>query len=612
MPFIADGEIRDMKNMSSDAFPYLTTRKGRTPYTFDAFVPSAEGDAYKDVEALPDASEQELGNIYKKEGIFYECVFEDDVYSWKETVHPTVSKKFELSEFLKEQKGISIKKIIEVAGFLGKLAALFMAGDGTIKLYYDEKVWDVNNVTTEPGKKLSMVGNRLIVGESGSYLYIKDGVSTYTGSGGAFAVTIEAKYADYGNSGRYTKWSEVEGYADTGKATFEIWAPSFGGEGFKTVYEGLKNPGTDFSVKFNGKTYYLESESVEYDDNLEIYAWKSGGNWHYDYADRLYIKAKGVKEDFSWNNRGNGFSLNLEFQSTDPHYFDVVAWKKRLWGYKNNVLYGTAADIFDEDGQVDWNRGDNTYLEAISQPIWQGADITGLAALSDALILFKDDNLTVFTGNYPAVMSGNTISCRGLPDANRDSVAVGNEAVYYLSTDGVYRFSGGIPRCISRNAKIKGTEAVGISDGNKYYLSVKDNGKNYLYVYDANYDVWHIEDDINIQSFTILDGDIYAADETQIYNISKEQEPVEWEITLWFDEGTYKKKKYKEISLRGNVGKCELQIKCDEDEWRAIRWSEGKLHAKISPKLCEEFMIKIKGNGICCIKSLDRVFEVVE
>ena len=143
----------------------------------------------------------------------------------------------------------------------------------------------------------------------------------------------------------------------------------------------------------------------------------------------------------------------------------------------------TLADIFDNNGFVDWNTGDNTQTESISQPLWQGGEITGLASLMGGLVYFKDDYITIVQGNYPAIMSSDTLPCRGLPAENRRSVSVGNESVYYFGRSGVMRFGGELPRCISSEAKIVGTEAIGATDGAKYWLSIREPSGEYgLYV----------------------------------------------------------------------------------------------------------------------------------
>ena len=46
-PYIADGEMRRMKNLSSDAYPYLTCSRRAEEYSFKASVPAEAGDGYE-------------------------------------------------------------------------------------------------------------------------------------------------------------------------------------------------------------------------------------------------------------------------------------------------------------------------------------------------------------------------------------------------------------------------------------------------------------------------------------------------------------------------------------------------------------------------------------
>ena len=356
----------------------------------------------------------------------------------------------------------------------------------------------------------------------------------------------------------------------------------------------------------------MNSKSAKYERKL-VAGWVSGENVINEYAQTLTITATDSLEDFEYES-GRNKTVSATFASTDPHYYDVVAWKKRLWGYNSNVFHGTVADIFNNDGKVDWIGEEevyNTYIEPISQPLWQGGKITGVAALMDGLLYFKEDCLTIVTGNYPAIMSSNTVPCKGLPPENRDSVSVANESVYYLSADGVYRFGGGLPQNLSRDAKINGTNAVGASDGNKYWLSLQESSGEYaLYVYDINYGVWHKEDNTQAISFTVLGSEMHMATKDEIYNINAPQEDVEWSFELWYDEDTPRKKKYKELIVRGNVGECEAFIK-EGDEWKLICQASETLRVKFPPIEREEISILIRGKGVCEIKSIDRVFEVI-
>lgn len=607
-PYIADGEMRDMKNLASDSYPYITTRKGRKPHTFTHRIPSPEGEAYKTVDTLPEASATELGNVYKVGDVFYECYYESNLYNWRETQHPEVTIDVTLKEYLEEYEGCGLKEIIEIEKFDGSIAALFIDNAGNTRLFHNKDIYDVYNVSGEPGKKLITVGNRLIVGESGNYLHIKEGEKTFHRVGESFSLPANAITFRYGNGD--TKHNHSYAISKNGEVKIELYSEAGEGSNYDIIAKGLENEGTGFSLTFNNKTYYMKSKSAVFEKDKLIYTWVVADVKHEDRADVLTIEATDSLENFDWESK-HWENTSFTFSSTDPHYYDVVAWKKRLWGYNNNVFHGTIADIFDENGMVDWTTGDNTYTESISQPLWQGGKITGIAALMEGLLYFKDDCLTIVTGNYPAVMSSDTISCRGLPPENRDSVSVANESVYYLSEGGVYRFGGGIPQNLSRDAKINGVNAVGASDGNKYWLSLQESSGEYaLYVYDINYGVWHKEDNTQAVSFTVLGAEMHMATKDEIYNINAPQEDVDWSFELWYDEDTPRKKKYKELIARGNVGECEVFIK-ENDEWKLICSASETLNVKFLPVEREEISILIRGKGICEIKSIDRVFEVI-
>ncbi|MBQ3021908.1 MAG: hypothetical protein IJD91_01090 [Clostridia bacterium] len=656
MPYIADGEMRDMKNLASDSYPFITTRKGRKPYTFTTRIPSPEGEAYTAVESLPEASIDELGNIYKVGDVFYECYYEpvyswketeyigendyktvdvlpetsgeelgkiykvgdvfyecyyEPVYNWRETEHPEVTIDVTLKEYLEEYEGCGLKEIIEIEKFDGSIAVLFIDNKGKTRLFHNKDLYDVYNVSGEPGKKLITVGNRLIVGESGNYLHIKDGEKTFHPVGKSFSLPASGSTFIYGNGG--TKYKRSYARSENGRAEINLYSSAGQGINYSAIAEGLQAVGTGFSITIKDKTYYMKTKSVDFKEDYVVAGWVVAGTVFEDRADILTIKATESLEDFEYDSKSR--ALDITFASTDPHYYDVVAWKKRLWGYDNNVFHGTTADIFNDDGMIGWigeEEDYNTYIEPISQPLWQGGKITGIAALMGGLVYFKDDCITVVTGNYPAVMSSDTISCMGLPPENRDSVSVTNESVYYLSEDGIYRFGGGIPQNLSRDAKINGTNAVGASDGNKYWISLQESSGDYaLYVYDINYGVWHKEDNTQAVSFTVLGAEMHMATKDEIYNINAPQEDVEWSFELWYDEDTHRKKKYKEFIVRGYVGECEMFIKADGGEWKLIKAAEEELRAKIPPFECEELGILIRGKGICEIKSIDRVFEVV-
>lgn len=590
---------------------------------------SSETEDCKTVGYLPPAREDNE-NVYfcydgpETAGEFAKCYFNNEYYDWKVVAHPEVKRTVTLKDYLDNYEGSGLKEILEIGSLNGSLVALIRDNTGEAKLYYNQRLYgNIPNLTEESGKKLVLVGNRLVVGESGSYIRVKDGDTEFMRMADTFSLTVRAEKQNYGgnfDTKDRTKYSSA--YGNSNGVEFilygDIYRPGKGEVNpngmLEKLAEALSTPGMGFvaygSRAENSKKQYLELTSVRFEKEDFILGYSDHEEYN-EYTSTLKIKAEGVEESFDWNIEERGDYIT--FESTDPHYYDVVAWKKRLWGYQGNVFYGTVQDIWDSKGVVDWNTGDNTYTEAISQPLWQGGDITGVAALMNGLVFFKEDSITVVQGNYPAVMSSNTIPCMGLPPENRRTVAVGNEAVYYLGRNGVMRFDGGIPRCISQEAKINGTKAVGFSDGEKYYLSLKEaDGKYALFVYDITFETWHKEECDGAISFVMLNGELHMAMGDEIYNLYAPQEDVPWEFELWYDEGTHCKKKYKEITVRGTVGDCELWLKADDGEWKFIGAVSDKMIMKFIPFDCEELSLKLKGKGKCEIKSIDRTFEIVE
>lgn len=576
------------------------------------------GGEYTVLTELPEAAEENYGKVFysgTEADKFYKCVWDNanKAYKWEETEKPIVEKQVPFKELVTDHLSVGLTKIYEIGQLNGKLAVLFKDGSGEMQLYYEQKLFKTKDVSETPGKKLQTMGNKLIVGENGSYLYREketNELKLYPVAN-KFSKTIVAESIEYAPDRYKHSTIETEYYEE---GTVKLVLYSKNGEGYKDVYEGLVASDTDggvvnFKFEINGNVFYVQTipDKVTYEAHKEI----GGTTNRTTYADVLTIYATGMPEPFSWSSEKS--DANISLASTTSYLPDVEVWKKRLWGYTENYLQGTVQDVFGEKGEIDWVAGDNTQTEAISQPIWQGGNITGLAALSEALILFKEDSLTVFTGNYPAIMQASTIPARGLIASDRESVAVANEYVYYMSSDGVYRFGGGAPYSISSAAKIKGTEAVGASNGSKYWLSLKeDSGKYALYVYDIALGLWHKEDDTKAVSFVPISGRMYMATDTQILKLDTNSEAVEWEAEFWFDEGTHLPKKYKKFVARGNLGECEVWLKADDEDWQLYLFTDNKLDVRTEPVWARELSVKIKGKGVCELKSLDRIYEVVE
>lgn len=87
-----------------------------------------------------------------------------------------------------------------------------------------------------------------------------------------------------------------------------------------------------------------------------------------------------------------------------------------------------------------------------------------------------------------------TQNCIGIQSGSSDSLAICNGVAVYKSSVGIMQMSDSLPVLIS--AKLGAdtySEAVGGTDGYKYYVSMLHDGERFLYVYDFSTKFWHIQ-----------------------------------------------------------------------------------------------------------------------
>jgi hypothetical protein len=224
-----------------------------------------------------------------------------------------------------------------------------------------------------------------------------------------------------------------------------------------------------------------------------------------------------------------------------------------------------------------------------------------------------------------------TSATQGVALGCERSLAVANDVLYYLSRSGVVAYSGGIPQHIGfAFGTDRFCDAVGGSDGLKYYVSMRRQGADdewLMYVYDSLRNVWHIEDDVRADYFTLWRGDLYFLNSfgeiwcmilhSDELTVDVVLEPcVEWcaEFADMVDNAPNRKGMSKlQVRLRLEPGaSVELYIKYDsEDGWRRIRgiMSPGRkrsYYLPVIPRRADHYRLKLTGTGGCEVYSLVR------
>lgn len=308
----------------------------------------------------------------------------------------------------------------------------------------------------------------------------------------------------------------------------------------------------------------------------------------------------------------------------------VIESNNRLWGCK----YGT-----NKNGEVvneiyasklgdfkNWNVFAGVSTDSYVVSVGSDGVFTGAVSYLGFPIFFKENHIHQIYGYYPAQYQVQTTQGRGVQQYSHKSLAVVNETLYYKSRNSVCAFKGSLPVEISSAfGDVFYKEAVGVSHGNKYYVSMTDSsGKHHLFVYDTLKAMWHKEDDIEVLEFCSSGGELYIRTPSQdalttVFGNDNINERVKWmaesgKIGLSY----HNKKRLTRINMRMmlDIG-ARLRVFVEYNSsgnWEQLFTMNGtsldSFAVPIKPRRCDHFRIRIEGEGDAKIFSLQRSFEL--
>jgi hypothetical protein len=212
------------------------------------------------------------------------------------------------------------------------------------------------------------------------------------------------------------------------------------------------------------------------------------------------------------------------------------------------------------------------------------------------------------------------------------SLTVLNETLYYKASNGVCAYQGSLPVGISDDlGDIKYYDAVAGTNGDKYYISMRDSKGEYsMFCYDSKTGLWCKEDDVNALAFCKYKEDLYFIDGKD--NVMKSvggslpfdvpEKATEGRFDWFVESGTigYSSPDHK------YVGRINLRISLEEGsnadffvQYDSMGAWEHKFNMSgngtrtfsipFIPKRCDHFKYRIKGNGGCKIHSITKTIE---
>lgn len=293
----------------------------------------------------------------------------------------------------------------------------------------------------------------------------------------------------------------------------------------------------------------------------------------------------------------------------------MCANENRVWGCHGDTIYASKpGDPFN------WNVFDGISTDSFAADTGSFGDFTGCASLLGYPCFFKEEHVYKVYGDRAQNFQILGSATMGIQKGSEKSAAIAGEMLFYLSRGGVAVYTGGAPQLISAPF---GTEkyknAIGGSDGIKYYISMEDmQGKYHTFSYDTQKRTWHREDGERVLAFA-WDGQrlIRLRADGAWYDGETDEEDGERFVESFaefgdFTGGSPDKKGVAKLQMRAELSEgASLRVLAQFDSdgvWREVKTVRAEkkrsFYLPIIPRRCDHFRLRIEGVGMWKIYSI--------
>ena len=307
-------------------------------------------------------------------------------------------------------------------------------------------------------------------------------------------------------------------------------------------------------------------------------------------------------------------AVTLARKVPDMDYF--CEGQNRLWGVKGKSVY--ACKLGDP---FNWNVYDGLDTDAFSVDTGTKGDFTAAINYGGLPTLFKPEIIHKVYGTKPSNFDVVSSAFTGVAAGSGKSPAVVGNIMFYLSEGGVVQYLGSVPSLIDRVLNLRLTNGIGGADERKYYLSAEDQaGKRRLFVYTAEMQFWHEEDDPGIWDIVNLGGDVYFAVGNKIIRErSNSFSGQEWSFETADYTNAYFGRKitgpYFIIRyFLEDKAEMKVYLSADGGDWQELTTIAGEGKKKsvrfgTIPVRCDHYRLKFTGTGEFLLFSLAHNWE---
>ena len=299
--------------------------------------------------------------------------------------------------------------------------------------------------------------------------------------------------------------------------------------------------------------------------------------------------------------------------------------ENRVWGCKGDSIYASYLG-----NPFIWNNFEGLATDSFAVDVGSAGDFTAACSFMGYPMFFKEDHVYKVYGSKPSNFQVMGSARLGVKAGAAKSLAVAGEKLFYLSRSGVASCSGGMPEDISRAfGEMTYQNAVGGSDGRKYYISMKEQetGAWGLFVFDTRTGLWHREDEIQALSFVWDNGSLVLLDSEGGMWLcnptgSTEPEGEEPELASYVEFGDFIEnssdgKGFSKIQLRVELepgAELSVKLKFDSEEgWQPLSVLQAAPKKRsfilpMIPRRCDHWRLRLEGVGAWTLYSLSREY----
>ena len=330
--------------------------------------------------------------------------------------------------------------------------------------------------------------------------------------------------------------------------------------------------------------------------------------------------------------------ITIEKRTPDMDF--VIESNNRLWGCRYglnrdgevvNEIYACALGDF-----TNWECFSGTSQDSYVASLGSDGVFTGAISYLGNPIFFKQNCIHTIFGTYPATYQIQNTECRGVQEGCDKSLVIIDGAVFYKAVGGVCAYTGSLPTEIASQFNEQGIQyrdAVAGAFRKKYHLAMKDgtSDKRILFVYDTTKGLWHKEDYIDVDFFATVSNTnadslfFGTTDSPAIWQtvgdgslLHEEEGNIDWFVETGVIGCSMPDKKYisrMSVRLSVDIG-TRVYVFAEYDSsgtWEQIGVMTGvslkTFSFPVKPKRCDHFRLKITGTGGCKIYSISKTLE---